>query len=340
MRKDVEAMPFLELVSIEELTPEMFVTYEASRQESLGTAEGALPRASDRTGQQLKARKRMQQDLSFSDQERQEIESLYQVANKQWQTQEARDSLNTLVEKYKRANRTGCAILYLGQMSHGDEQIAYFKQAITDHSDCFYGDGVQVGAFARFLLGQVYVQSGQLDLAEALFNEIRKEFRDSIDHSGNSLVAQLPPETSIRQMAPLHDRETSEAKSVAEASLSNRSHTEAAKAALESAEAWLALVDQGQYEQSWDAASERFKNAISKQDWAKSLAAVRKPLGEVKSRNLNSKQYTTTLPGAPDGEYVVLQYTTSFADKESATETVTSMFDKDKKWKVSGYFIK
>jgi len=104
----------------------------------------------------------MQRDArTFSAQELQEIESLYQVANQKWQSPEARDSLKTLVEKYKKANRTGCAILYLGQMSPGQEQIAYFKQAIADHSDCFYGDGVQVGAFARFLLGQTYLKSGK-----------------------------------------------------------------------------------------------------------------------------------------------------------------------------------
>jgi len=139
-----------------------------------------------------KARKRMQQDAQmFSDDERREIETLYQVANKKWQTQEARDNLEKLVEKYKNANRTGCAILYLGQMSRNDEQIAYLKQAIADHSDCFFGDGVQVGAFARFLLGNVYLQKGNAEAANELFEELRTNYPEAIDHSGNSLVAQL-----------------------------------------------------------------------------------------------------------------------------------------------------
>ena len=47
-----------------------------------------------------------------------------------------------------------------------------------------------------------------------------------------------------------------------------------------------------------------------------------------------------SLPGAPDGEYVVLQFDTSFANKKEAVETVTPMLDKDGKWKVSGYYIK
>lgn len=58
------------------------------------------------------------------------------------------------------------------------------------------------------------------------------------------------------------------------------------------------------------------------------------------SRELKSKQYATSLPGAPDGEYVVIQFKTAFENKKSVVETITPMLDKDKKWRVSGYFIK
>ncbi len=68
--------------------------------------------------------------------------------------------------------------------------------------------------------------------------------------------------------------------------------------------------------------------------------AVRKPLGQTVSRVLFSKRYHTSLPGAPDGEYVVIQFNTSFENKKSAIETVTPMKDEDGKWRVSGYYIK
>jgi hypothetical protein len=58
------------------------------------------------------------------------------------------------------------------------------------------------------------------------------------------------------------------------------------------------------------------------------------------SRKFKSAQYTKSVPGAPDGEYVVLQFDTSFANKKEAVETVTPMLDPDGKWKVSGYYIK
>lgn len=103
---------------------------------------------------------------------------------------------------------------------------------------------------------------------------------------------------------------------------------------------WLKLVDDGEYATSWDNAAAYFKKAVTKKQWEQSLNAVRKPLGSTLSRKLKSATYATSLPGAPDGEYVVIQFNTSFQNKQSAVETVTPMLEKDGKWKVSGYYIK
>jgi hypothetical protein len=110
--------------------------------------------------------------------------------------------------------------------------------------------------------------------------------------------------------------------------------------AQKSAEQWLSLVDAGKYSESWKTAATYFQGAVSQEQWKQSLNAVRKPLGELVSRKLKNAKYTKSLPGAPDGEYVVLQFNTSFTNKKQAIETVTPMIDKDGKWKVSGYYIK
>jgi uncharacterized protein DUF4019 len=110
--------------------------------------------------------------------------------------------------------------------------------------------------------------------------------------------------------------------------------------AQQSAESWLALADAGKYAESWDESSELFRNAVTKEQWQKTLNATLSPLGKMQSRKLKSATYTKTLPGAPDGEYVVIQYDSSFVNKKSAVETVTPMLDKDGKWRVSGYFIR
>jgi hypothetical protein len=110
--------------------------------------------------------------------------------------------------------------------------------------------------------------------------------------------------------------------------------------AMKAANEWLMLVDEGKYSESWDNAAEYFKISLSSREWEKSLAAVRTPLGKLIRRVSKAADYHTSLSGAPDGEYVVIIYETSFAHKRSATETVTPMRQKDGSWKVSGYYIK
>jgi hypothetical protein len=112
---------------------------------------------------------------------------------------------------------------------------------------------------------------------------------------------------------------------------------EAAQAA---AESWLKLVDEASYDASWDEAAKLFKAAVTKEQWRQAVGAARSPLGKVVSRKLKSRQYTETLPGAPDGKYVVIQYDTVFMGKKAAVETVTPMLDPDGVWRVSGYFVR
>jgi hypothetical protein len=110
--------------------------------------------------------------------------------------------------------------------------------------------------------------------------------------------------------------------------------------AQQSAESWLALVDSGKYAESWQQAASMFKAHVTKDQWQSMVGSVRDPLGKNTSRKLKSAKYTTSLPGAPDGQYVVIQYDSSFEHKQSAIETITPMLDKDGQWRVSGYFIK
>jgi hypothetical protein len=112
------------------------------------------------------------------------------------------------------------------------------------------------------------------------------------------------------------------------------------KAAVAAADAWLRLVDAGKYGASWDEAARLFRDAVGKPDWERSVKNARAPFGRLVSRKVSARTYTESLPGAPDGKYVVVQYETSFENKKRATETVTPMLDDDGRWRVSGYFIK
>ncbi len=128
--------------------------------------------------------------------------------------------------------------------------------------------------------------------------------------------------------------------SVAVLGCSTPSNPTAEQAALDAATAWLGLVDEGRYQESWDEASELFKKIVTKEQWESSMKGIREPLGKIASRDLKSSQFVRELPGTPDGEYVMIQYQTSLEFKKSAAETVTPMLDRDGTWRVSGYYIK
>ena len=101
----------------------------------------------------------------------------------------------------------------------------------------------------------------------------------------------------------------------------------------------LALIDGRQYRESWERAAALFKRQVSRKQWLQAMAAARTPLGDMQGRKLLSATYATSLPGAPDGEYIVLQFQTRFEHKQNPIETVTPMLYAGN-WRVSGYFIR
>jgi hypothetical protein len=116
----------------------------------------------------------------------------------------------------------------------------------------------------------------------------------------------------------------------------------AVAAATAAAELWLTEVDRGDLAGSWDHIASASQLMVPKEAWVQSVHSVREPLGQP-SRKLAGATYTKSIPGSPDGEYVIVQYTTHF-DKlpknQVGVETVTPMRDKDGNWRVSGYYIK
>ena len=119
-----------------------------------------------------------------------------------------------------------------------------------------------------------------------------------------------------------------------------QSTPKAEAAAISAAKDWLSLLEDEKYGESWDEAADVFKKAIQREQWIKTIQPISEPLGKTLKRELKSSTYRTTLPSAPDGEYFVIQFETSFENNKSTTETITLALDKKGKWRVSGYYIK
>lgn len=116
-------------------------------------------------------------------------------------------------------------------------------------------------------------------------------------------------------------------------------HAEQEQAAISAAEAWLAFMDGGEYASTYTEASALFKNAMTQEDWVARVQPLRESMGVIKERTLAGKQYATELPGAPAGEYVVLQFTTKFQEGVDRVEVVSTMRDEDGAFRVAGYFV-
>jgi hypothetical protein len=121
--------------------------------------------------------------------------------------------------------------------------------------------------------------------------------------------------------------------------LSGQTSEDKIRDARKAAIAWLTLIDQNKYEQSWEQTAQLFKQQVEADTWSKQLSGGRKPLGDVSSRILLNATYSTSLANAPDGEYVVIQFKTEFANKKNSVETVTPMLDGDR-WRVAGYYVR
>jgi beta-lactamase regulating signal transducer with metallopeptidase domain len=113
-------------------------------------------------------------------------------------------------------------------------------------------------------------------------------------------------------------------------------------AALASAQTWLLGIDGGQYKQSWKDASTAFQKQVTAEQWEEMLKSAREPLGKCDQRKEVSAALQKDPPtpnGVLKGEFVILQFASSFENLKSAGETVTFTKEEDGSWKAVGYYI-
>lgn len=115
------------------------------------------------------------------------IEYQYKIASKIFNSPQAVSILDSLVnnEEFKGANRIGCALLYLGQMSTNDKKEKYLLKAKSEYANCWYGDGVNVGVYAMYELYFYYKYMGNKEEAKKYRSELLDKYSDYIDHKQN-----------------------------------------------------------------------------------------------------------------------------------------------------------
>ncbi|MEI6035658.1 MAG: DUF4019 domain-containing protein [Verrucomicrobiae bacterium] len=215
----------------------------------------------------------------------------------------------------------GLGQIYLSQRKYEPAETWLLKAASQRASAAYYG-------LARLYLlqekfdqaekwAEMVVQSGQSDAAATRMLEAAKK-----EHLDAGLRLMIEPPAAAPASALSHP--TPENVSKDQLIIQD----------------WLALMDSGDYARSWEAASDGFHHAVTREDWVAMAEKVRRPLGTLISRRATSTQPMPSLPGMPDASYLVAKFDTSFAGKAAAIETVTLVQEKDCQWKAAGYFIK
>ncbi len=110
------------------------------------------------------------------------------------------------------------------------------------------------------------------------------------------------------------------------------------EAAADIAAAWLVLIDDGAYDESWDVASSVVQGAMHKDEWGPTMRQARAPYDPISNRELVQSQFMTSVPNMPDGEYVRLTFTTDTASGK--VNEIVALIYEGGGWSVMGYFLR
>ena len=125
----------------------------------------------------------------------------------------------------------------------------------------------------------------------------------------------------------------------AEPPLSNSAAALKELAAQATAEKWLGLLDRAEYAKAWDECAQLFRDRVTRQQWVESLPITRAPLGAAKARKVEVAAYKTSMPGAPEGQYVTVRFRSTFENKDNVEELITLVLE-DNVWRPTGYVIR
>ncbi len=103
---------------------------------------------------------------------------------------------------------------------------------------------------------------------------------------------------------------------------------------------WLALVDSGKAGAAWDLASKQLQSAVTRDKFVAAIRDARKPLGNVEGRTAERFARAHELPGAPEGDYVIIEYKARFAKGRELREQLVWAIEDGEIWRVAGYYYR
>ena len=109
-------------------------------------------------------------------------------------------------------------------------------------------------------------------------------------------------------------------------------------AARQSVDAWLSLIDAGDFSEAYDATGSFFRESVTAEEFRNTMEERLTLLGALESRTLSSTQRLTTVPDAPPGDYFVFEFDGVYELRPNARERVTAVSESDE-WPVVGIYL-
>ena len=105
-----------------------------------------------------------------------------------------------------------------------------------------------------------------------------------------------------------------------------------------SVDAWLSLIDAGDFSEAYDATGSLFRESMTAEEFRNSMEERLTLLGSLESRTLSSTQRLATVPDAPPGDYFVFEFDGVYERRPNARERVTAVSESGE-WPVVGIYI-
>ncbi len=104
------------------------------------------------------------------------------------------------------------------------------------------------------------------------------------------------------------------------------------------AQEWLLRIDNADFAESWEQASELLQNAVTCTEWIMIMESLRKSNPAIENRTLKEVTLTSFLEAAPEGDYRIIEFRGESGNEE-VVETITMQLSGGV-WKVAGYLLR
>jgi hypothetical protein len=115
-------------------------------------------------------------------------------------------------------------------------------------------------------------------------------------------------------------------------------HAAEVTAATEQAAHWLDALDAGRYDEGWSSLATVMTQGRTVDDFKADISGPREALGKPISRELRHAEFSTTVRGAPTGNYVTVSYLSQFSNAPPVFETILLTLE-DRRWRIGGYSV-